>query len=87
VVRLGQGRGYLLFLAVYLAAFGWIAFGLSVGFYPSVCVLAFLPLLFSLKRLLPSNGLRDRQSTINASKLTIMSHTIAGSILAVSYVV
>jgi 1,4-dihydroxy-2-naphthoate octaprenyltransferase len=86
VVALGERRGYALFLMTYLGAFVWLAIGIVVGFYPPVAGLALLPLVAFLRKILPRNALRDRAAIVNASRLTIMSHMIAVSIAAVSFV-
>ena len=85
VVMLGRRRGYALYLATFLGAYVWIAAGLIGRVYPPLAALAFLPLPLFFRHLLPRRALGDRSSTINASRLTILSHTITVSILAASY--
>jgi 1,4-dihydroxy-2-naphthoate octaprenyltransferase len=87
VVALGERWGYLLYLTVYLSAFGWVALGMVFRIYPAVAAPAFLPLVWSLKHLLPGRALADRQGTIKASGLTIASHAIGMGLLAVAYLV
>jgi 1,4-dihydroxy-2-naphthoate octaprenyltransferase len=87
VVRIGKRRGYMLYLAAYVAANVWIALGLIVRIYPLLAVAAFIPMAVFGRRLLPGKALSERGATINASRLTILTHTIATSLLAVSYLV
>jgi 1,4-dihydroxy-2-naphthoate octaprenyltransferase len=85
VVMLGKRRGYLLYLAAYLAAYAWIVVGLFLRIYPPLAILALVPLVVSMRRLSPANALHDRPSTVNASRLTVLSHALAGAIIAVAY--
>lgn len=85
VVRLGARRGYLLYLAAYFAAYAWLAAGLLAGIYGPVACLGFLPAIFSARHLLPRRALADRAATVNASRLTVVSHTVTGCLIAASY--
>jgi 1,4-dihydroxy-2-naphthoate octaprenyltransferase len=85
IVALGERRGYTLFLLTYVGAFVWLALGLVLRVYPPVAGLAFLPLVAFIRQILPRNALQDRSAMINASRLTIMSHTIAVGIIAISF--
>jgi 1,4-dihydroxy-2-naphthoate octaprenyltransferase len=85
VVVLGERRGYALFLLTYVGAFVWLAVGLVLRLYPPVAAVAFLPLAAFIRQVLPRNALRDRSTLINASRLTIMTHTIAVAIIAISF--
>ncbi|MFH1312965.1 MAG: prenyltransferase [Candidatus Eisenbacteria bacterium] len=85
VVMLGGRRGYALYLSVFAGAYAWLAVGLAVGWYRPLAAIAFLPLVAFMRQLLPVRALSDRESTVSASRLTIMSHTITVSILAASF--
>jgi 1,4-dihydroxy-2-naphthoate octaprenyltransferase len=80
VVILGRRRGYGLYLATFTGAYAWIAAGLLFKVYPAV-----VPVVLFVRYLLPARALHDRESTIRASRLTILSHTITVSVLAASY--
>lgn len=86
VVRLGARRGYLLYLAAYFGAYAWLAGGLLARIYSPAACLAFIPAIFSARHLLPRHALADRAATINASRLTVISHTVSGCLIAASYV-
>jgi 1,4-dihydroxy-2-naphthoate octaprenyltransferase len=85
VVILGVRRGYVLYLAVFAGAYVWLAVGLLSGWFRPLAAIAFLPLVLFMRHLLPGRALGDRAGTINASRLTILSHTITISILALTY--
>jgi 1,4-dihydroxy-2-naphthoate octaprenyltransferase len=87
VVILGERSGYNLYLAAYIGAYVWIAVGLLKGIYPLLACLAFVPLAVFIRHLLPHRALADRQATIHASRLTILSHTIVGTLLLFSYLI
>jgi hypothetical protein len=40
-----------------------------------------------LRDLLPARALSDRARTINASRLTVVSHTISGCVVAATYLI
>jgi 1,4-dihydroxy-2-naphthoate octaprenyltransferase len=84
VVRLGKRRGFAAYLAAYLGAYAWLGAGILAGIYPPPAVAAFAPLVI-LRCLLPGSALRDRAGTINASRLTVISHTVSAGLIAVSY--
>ena len=85
VVILGKKRGYLLFLVTYLAAHAWIAIGVPLRIYPVTALVALVPMGVFLPMLAPRRALAGRAATINASRLTILTHNIGASLLAVSY--
>jgi len=85
VVRLGERRGYHLFLACYFAAYAWLLAGTVAGIYNPLAALGLVPALVSAKHLLPSRALADRANTIGASARTVISHTATGIMIAVSY--
>lgn len=87
VVRLGERRGYALYLTVYLAAYAWLAVGAVVGIYSRAALLALFPAVVFLRDLLPARALSDRARTINASRLTVVSHTISGCVVAATYLI
>jgi 1,4-dihydroxy-2-naphthoate octaprenyltransferase len=87
VVMLGRSRGYLLFLLTYLGAYLWIGWGLAWHLYPTVAVVALVPLPIIMPRLLPDRALADRQALIRASGLVILSHMAVTGLLAVSYLI
>jgi 1,4-dihydroxy-2-naphthoate octaprenyltransferase len=87
IVLLGRRHGYELYLATYVAAHAWIAVGLILRIYPILAVTALIPMVVFGRNLLPGKALSGRRATINASRLTILTHTIATSLLAVSYLV
>ncbi|MFZ1947400.1 MAG: 1,4-dihydroxy-2-naphthoate octaprenyltransferase [bacterium] len=87
VVRLGERRGYALYLGVYLAAYAWLAAGAVAGVYSRAALVALVPAVIFLKDLLPARALRDRGATINASRLTVLSHTISGCLVTATYLV
>jgi 1,4-dihydroxy-2-naphthoate octaprenyltransferase len=87
VVRLGERRGYALYLAVYLAAYAWLAAGAVAGIYSRAALLALVPAAICIKNLLPASALRDRAATVNASRLTVMSHAISGCLIAATYLI
>jgi len=85
VVRLGARRGYWFFLAAYFGAYLWLAAGIVAGVFGIAGALALLPAIFSAKHLVPRRALADRAATINASRLTTISHTVTGLLIAASY--
>jgi 1,4-dihydroxy-2-naphthoate octaprenyltransferase len=87
IVRLGQGRAYVLFLVVYLAAFVAIAARIAGQALSLWAALAFIPPALALRGLVPSRALATRASLINASRLTILTQVAATAILAASYLV
>jgi len=86
VVRLGRERGYVLYLAVYLGAYVWLGIGIVTRVYPLAAVVALAPLV-AVKHLFPAVALRDRASSINASRLTVFSQAVSVSLIAASYFV
>ena len=87
VVRLGERRGYHLFLICYVAAYAWILAGTVAGIYRPLAALGLAPALVSAKGLLPSRALANRAGTIGASARTVISHTATGIVIAASYLV
>jgi len=86
IVRLGGRRGYDLYLAVYFAAYAWIAAGMLVRIYPPLAGLALAPLA-AAGRLRPRTALADRASTVRASGFTVISHTLTAGLIAAAYFV
>jgi 1,4-dihydroxy-2-naphthoate octaprenyltransferase len=87
VARLGARRGYLVYLAAYFGAYAWLAGGLLARIYSPAACLAFIPAVLSVRHLLPARALSDRAATVNASRLTVISHTATGCLIAASYLV
>ena len=85
VVALGKRRGYAFFLTVYIAAYVWIGLGIAIEVYPPAASVSALPLVFSLRRLAPGRALSNRKSTIDASRLAIVSQTVTVLLLAASF--
>jgi 1,4-dihydroxy-2-naphthoate octaprenyltransferase len=85
MVRLGQGRGYGLFLVVYLAAFVAVAALIAARILSPWAAPAFIPPALCLRGLRPSRALSSRATLINASRLTILTQVAATAILAGSY--
>lgn len=86
-VRLGQGRAYWLFLAVYLAAFVSIAALMIAGLTTPWAALAFIPAALALRGLIPHRALATRTTLINASRLTILTQVTTTMVFAGSYLV
>jgi 1,4-dihydroxy-2-naphthoate octaprenyltransferase len=87
VVVLGRERGYNLFLITYVAAYVYIGLGIVLGLYQPVAAVSALPLLLGIRRLAPGRALRDRASTIEASRVTILSQAVTILLLALSFLV
>ena len=87
VVRLGEGRGYRLFLVVYFGAFVAIAALIAARLLSPPAALAFIPPVLALRGLTPASALTTRAALINASRLTILTQVTATAILAASYFV
>jgi 1,4-dihydroxy-2-naphthoate octaprenyltransferase len=87
VVRLGQRRGYYLYLACYIAAYGWIVAGAVARIYGPLALVGLLPAVVSARDLRPSRALAERSRTVAASARTVMSHTVTGMVIAASYLV
>lgn len=87
VVALGRERGYAAFLITYIAAYAWIGFGICIRLYPLAAVISMLPLVLSIRALLPRRALRDRRDALNASRLTILSQAGTVLLLALSHVI
>jgi 1,4-dihydroxy-2-naphthoate octaprenyltransferase len=87
VVRLGKGRAYRLFLAVYVAAFVVIAALLVARLVTPWAAIAFIPPALALGALDPSRALATRSALINASRLTILTQVTTTALLAISYLV
>jgi 1,4-dihydroxy-2-naphthoate octaprenyltransferase len=85
IVILGEKRGYLLYLATYLAAHVWIVVGVIMRIYPVTALVALAPMGILLHQLTPRRALAGRAATIDASRFTILTHNIGTSLLAVSY--
>lgn len=86
VVRLGERGGYTLFMWVYFAAYAWLLAGIALGIYSRVAMVGVLPAVLAAKHLAPNRALASRADTINASRLTVLSHTFTGASIAASYV-
>jgi hypothetical protein len=71
----------------YILAYVWIGLGILLEIYQPIASVAALPLLFGYRRLLPRRALRYRASTIEASRVTILSQTFTVLLLALSYLV
>lgn len=87
VVALGRERGYNLFVIVYVAAYAYIGLGIALELYQPVASVSALPLVFGIRRLAPGRALRDRASTINASRIIILSQAVTVLLLALSFLV
>ncbi len=87
VVAIGREGGYRLFLLAYVAAYVWIGAGIVLGFYQPVAAVAGVPLLLGYRHLVPGRALGSRESTINASRITIVSQTVTVLLLALSFLV
>lgn len=87
VVALGRERGYAAFLITYIAAYAWIGVGICIRLYPLAAVISMLPLVLSIRVLLPRRALRDRRGALNASRLTILSQAGTVLLLALSHVI
>lgn len=87
VVALGRERGYAAFLITYIAAYAWIGVGICIRLYPLAAVISMLPLVLSIRALLPRRALRDRRDALNASRLTILSQAGTVLLLALSHVI
>ena len=87
VVSLGRERGYRLFLVAYVMAYVYIGLGIGFGIYQPIASVSAVPLLFSARRIAPGRALRDRASTIDASRVTILSQALTILLLALSYLV
>jgi 1,4-dihydroxy-2-naphthoate octaprenyltransferase len=85
VVRVGEQRAYLLFLIAYVGAFGWLALGLVMDWYPVAAIAAFLPSALLFGQLVPGKALRNRAATVRASRATILSQVSATGLVALSY--
>lgn len=85
VVRLGERRGYYLFLASYAAAYVWLVAGVVAGLYRPLALLGLVPAALSARDLWPSRALAGRDRTVAASARTVFSHTATGILIAVSY--
>ena len=86
VVRLGRQRGYDFYLAAYLGAYVWLGAGIVLGIYPLPALAALVPLV-AARRLAPCIALADRASTVRASAITAVSHTLSAALVAVSFLV
>jgi 1,4-dihydroxy-2-naphthoate octaprenyltransferase len=86
VVRLGRERGYGAYLAAYFGAYLWLGAGIVAGLYPLPALAALVPLA-AAGRLAPGVALGDRASTIRASGITVVSHTISAALIVASYLV
>jgi 1,4-dihydroxy-2-naphthoate polyprenyltransferase len=84
VVRLGRRRGYAFYLTVYIGAYAWLAGGAVAGVYPRLALVALAPLVF-VGRLSPGVALRDRVGNVNASRLTVVSHTVSAALVMAAY--
>lgn len=87
VVRLGERRGYSLFLICYFGAYAWLLAGTVAGIYNPLAALGLLPAFIAAKDLRPSRALADRARTVGASARTVVSHTATGIVIAASYLV
>lgn len=87
VVRLGERGGYTFFLLVYFAAYAWLAAGIALGIYSRLAVVGLVPAAIAARRLAPVRAFASRADTINASRLSVLSHTFTGVAVAASYVV
>ena len=87
VVRLGERGGYTLFLLVYFAAYAWLLVGILLQMYSPFAAVGFAPALLAARRLAPRRALGSRAETINASRLTVLSHTLTCGAVAASYLV
>jgi 1,4-dihydroxy-2-naphthoate octaprenyltransferase len=87
VVKLGGRWGYLAFLGAYFGGYAWLAIGSLARVYSPLALLALLPALLSARSLRPARALADRSATINASRLTVLSHTLSGLLVAACYLI
>jgi 1,4-dihydroxy-2-naphthoate octaprenyltransferase len=87
VVRLGERRGYLLFLLVYFSAYAWLLEGIVLGIYAWPAAIGLAPAAIAARQLAPGRALASRAATINASRVTVLSHTLTGAVIAASYLV
>lgn len=87
VVRLGERGGYRLFLCVYFAAYAWLLVGMALGIYSWLASIGLAPAPLAARHLAPRRALGCRAGTINASRLTVLSHTLTGAAIAASYAV
>jgi 1,4-dihydroxy-2-naphthoate polyprenyltransferase len=87
VVLLGKRRGYYLYLAAYACAYLAVAVAVVLRVYPPVAAVAALPAVAAARRLRPDRALGNRPSTIDASRLTVMSHVVTGCAIAIALLV